>query len=808
MQATIFDLCFADVEGFVEIASGGLKGSNRKWVPLPGALHTLNNPIQGEMYFGPAVRQKQGVMGKTNCKGSWVCWVDVDRMEPPSSILPPSAIIWSGHGWHYYWKFDEFVTDASLIEQANEVLSKSVRGDSAHNVDRVLRVPDSYNLKDPNVPIQVQARYLEMHSYDTQSILAIPHVSDKVMRKITTGDSRGHRSKSERDWAIVQDLVTVGFSTDTIKTIFKYHPCGDKYRDPAEGGDRYLEHTISRVKSSGKRQQEPVLERDNCYFMRAGKGARKVSTFVLEPILLLESRGSEGDSICANVHAFGTEQVWPNIVFPRDAFSRVGSLGKYLPRTSWIWLGNDSDVRNLLAHLSAQIQKQSVPTAHKTSVLGMYSIGGLDYFAANTGTIGPRGQLHREPIDSPVVYVPTGREAPELEFSDDPDPEDFETLSGIIPRLNDPSKIWPILGWYMASPMKVLFARLGYRFPILNVCGTRGSGKTTTIHSMLRLLGITDPCSYDVGTTRFVMLSLLGSTNAVPISFSEFRESIQDDSVGRYIRLSYDIGKDARGRPDQTTIEYPLIAPFSVDGEDKLDDPAVLERSIVVNLSPHAIEEGSDSWEAFQELGDLSLESFALPYYRYIITHDVAILLDEAEQDVYEAFPIRLPDRVRKNLTICWAGILSFTKFMEAAGAECEVGSASILREALENVYSIKMKRAPVAADEFIEFVVNGAAKNTGMFPYCLEEGILWFQCAPAYEVYVSFKARQRQNVLSRSSYISQMLELKADYMVAPEVRDIKGKKVLSFGVDILSAHKHGLDIPESFNPKYIVMDL
>jgi len=358
------------------------------------------------------------------------------------------------------------------------------------------------------------------------------------------------------------------------------------------------------------------------------------------------------------------------------------------------------------------------------------------FFVGNNQVVASDGSTWEKASEAPIMYVATGREAPDLILSGSGIGEsDIDLLAELLPKLNEPGCIWPMIGWFMACPYKPAIEHLGYRFPILNVTGTRGSGKTTLVIQVFQpFLGYETPRTYDVGTTHYVILSLLGSTNAVPIAFSEYRAATSQDFT-RHVLLSYDTGRDARGNPNQTTTLYPLISPFSIDGEDKLEDPAALERMVVVVLSPQTIEENSDCWTAFQDLQAIDLHDFALPYLQHTLTTDVGSLIANAEDDVHDAFPSQMPDRVRRNLIVCWAGILSFGEFTYNFGVDCLPSNGPlVLKEALRNVYSVDMGRAPIAADAFIEFVVNGAAQRTKRFPWELEKdsGVLWFRSEPS----------------------------------------------------------------------------
>lgn len=805
--------CFEGHTGYVEIGVGTIEHDGRRWIPiddLSGAGFRVALKEGQQLYFGPAVRSVQGRMGKANCKGSGVCWVDVDRMDLPDSlkVMMPTLIVQSGGGFHLYWKLRTYCENLEALEKANASLSHAVGGDSAHNIDRMLRVPGSFNHKyDPPRECQL-IHYDPSVAYEVEQLGVLDRLDRKTIHKILTGDQRGFKSRSERDWSIVRALVTAGADDSTILQIFAANSCGDKYREEGIKGPLYLSHTLQKVRETapGAQGVSAYVEEDHCYYIATSKGRARVSTFTIEPTLLLET--DTEDFIVGHVRAAGTNHVWEDVVWPRSSFNGVASLSKCLTKAAWVWLGRDQDVRGLLAMLINKLQADGVPLARATGVIGRHTVEGdpRHFFVSNDSVLASDGSYWARPSDAPIMWVDHGREHPQLALQDRGwGPEDMRRLVELLPRINEEPKMWALIGWHMACALKSELERLGYRFPILNLTGTKGSGKTTVVLRIFQpLLGYTAPVSYDIDTTHFVSMSLMGSSNGVPIAFSEYRAATEGEFLRRVL-LSYDTGMDARGNPDQTTTQYPLIAPFSLDGEDKLEDPAALERMIVVVLSPQTIEEGSESFSAFEELRSLDLGAYALPYYRHVLTMDVAAVLDEAEDAVHQAFPASLPDRVRRNLTVCWTGVLAFISFAAEYGCECTVETgASVLWHALGNVYSTELGRAPIGADDLVEFVINGAAIATRRYPWELEDGVLWFQLAPAYEAYVQHRASQRKPSLSRNALRMQLGELERDYMVPPAVRQLKNRRVLAYGVSLSRASQRGLDVPETFNTKII----
>ena len=547
-----FEALFADApEGSLVEVAYGYPPIKREWHSVEEHLR-WTPPEDDHSFFAPAIRNVAS-SDKGGVAGTKVLWADRDEGDFRRATLPPTFVVWSGHGWHYYWVLTDWVSDHDAIEQANKILIEDVQGDKAcWNVNRLLRVPGTDNT---GAKAELRHHNLQVR-YSLADVQDLEHLDDKIRHKIRTGDRRGYPSRSERDWAVVSALLAAGAEEDLIEKIFAWQPVGEKVNDPKTHSS-YLERTIDRATKS------PLVlsakggfeERSDGYYIHRGKNVKRISTFTFDPDLLLDGRAHNSpDALVGTVRTERSE--WKDVTFTRNAFSGVRKLDNETPYMGWQWLGRDDDVRNLLPFLIDKLKDKGFPRRSATGVLGLHQSGDRPLFVGDKGTLSPDDYWAGS--KAPLVYLETRREHPSLHLSPSLSEEGGglgDTAARLLPSLNEPETIWPIIGWYCATPYKPALEGAGYRFPILNVYGTKGSGKTTTIQRvMMPLLGQTDPRSYDANTTRFVTLSLLGSSNAVPVAFSEFRFGAAHKFL-RYILLAYDTGHDPRGRADQPTVD-------------------------------------------------------------------------------------------------------------------------------------------------------------------------------------------------------------------------------------------------------------
>jgi len=781
-------------EGLLVEVAYGKPPLDRIWIPVADVAGSGVPVRPGEhCFYGPALR-REARSGKDAVWGTQALWVDRDDAQFARATFPPSFVIWSGHGWHYFWLLTEWATDQAAIEKANQLLLYDVEGDKAcWNVDRLLRVPGS-----DNSGVEAELRHHSVQiRYSLDDIKVLAGLDDKIRHKVRTGDRRGYPSRSERDWAVVSALLKAGAQESLIETIFQNQPVGDKVRD-AKTSASYLQRTIerARVSPSVGAGGSGLEERGDGYYVHRGKNVRRLSTFLFEPELLLDGRAyGSPDALVGTVRT--ERSTWPTITFTRQAFQSVRMLDRETPYMGWQWLGRDDDVRGLLPYLIQKLKDKGFPRRAATGTLGLHRLGERYLFVGTEGTLSAEDYWLGS--NAPLVYLETHREHPILHLAAplalgpdalEPSPA---LIGSLLPTLNEPETIWPIIGWYCAAPLKPWLEEQGLRFPILNVYGTKGSGKTTTIQRvMLPLLGQRDPRSYDANTTRFVVLSLLGSSNAVPVAFSEFRFGAADKFL-RYVLLSYDTGHDPRGRADQTTVDYPLSAPFSVDGEDLIADPAAKERILAVVMHPAAIAEGTEAFNVRQQLESTPLLGFASGYYQYLLRlllgAELEALVQQARADVLGAFPSRLPDRVRSNLVVARLGQRLFAAYTGVA-----LPDAKILSETLSAVFSTETGRAPVAADYMVEDLVNAAARSEQRFTWSYDAGSVtfFFQLSSAYEWW---SRTRRDRPLGRDALRVQLKEL--DYVSGPLARG--GHMV--YAVVLTQARTAGLDVPERLAP-------
>lgn len=751
----------------------------------------LPDPTEKEFFFTPA-RTSSEENEKAGFIGTAALWVDWDDPEPPKTFIPPSLTVFSGHGWHLYYKLAEPLYDLEIVETYNKLLAAHFEADDCWNANRFLRVPNTMNRKrEPFVRCEVKAQ--TPYIYALQDFDVLRTINAKTIKKVLTGSASGYKSRSERDYGVIAALVQSGARDEFIQILFDFHPVGSKVD---EAHENYLPRTISKVRANAPSQvKKGVVAKEEGYFIVGTKSETQISTFTFDPHVLLDGTHlSIPDALVGTVSANG--RTWENVVFSRNAFTNVKSLDRECLNANWQWLGSEGQLRKLLPYLLEQLRENEGEETVAVPTTGYFEYNGTPFFIGTDRVLAPTETS--EQFQGEISWIPSKLECRETNLRLSLTNDQKHLVAKWLPLLNRPEVIWPMIGWYSAAILKPYFERKNRRFPILTVTGAKGSGKTSLIKQVfMPLFGQAEPKTTDAGTTRFVILNLLGSSVSCPIAFSEFRyESVA--TFLRYVLLSYDSGVDPRGRADQTVVNYPLIAPFTLDGEDDITDPAARERIVAAKLKGLTVEEGTEYFEAFKTFIEILPINFAGKFIqqllRWVANERIDLIIDQAENALFKAFPERLPDRIRNNHTIILTGMYLFCDFCQIERPE-----AIVVAKSIHSLYNVNAQRSRLLVDDFIEDIVNAVATHNARFKYKADGSLFAFQMATAHPYWLFNQKRRGATALERDAIRSQLEEV--EYFTDLAVED----GTLLYQIDLEKAFNCGLDLPKTISDQMTI---
>ncbi|MCZ6654033.1 MAG: hypothetical protein O7D91_13525 [Planctomycetota bacterium] len=236
--------------------------------------------------FSPALRSKKAGT-KDAVVGSWCVWNDqpsitgnkdtcIQRLQEAELSL---LVVDSGNSAHGYVLLDEFFNDIDQLEALNRLMQKEYGGDHVHDAGRMMRLPGTYNFKDPANPRPSGVMSVPTSRYSVADVIAklgeqghandlgvnqaaflssaaqIAVQHDPVLQQLPAEtvsmmfEDRLVGTRSEHDQAVVNRLVEAGVDDSQIGALYARYPCGQKARE--NGFDKYLKRTIDKARNNG-----------------------------------------------------------------------------------------------------------------------------------------------------------------------------------------------------------------------------------------------------------------------------------------------------------------------------------------------------------------------------------------------------------------------------------------------------------------------------------------------------------------------------------------------------------------------------
>ncbi|MGK8641114.1 VapE domain-containing protein [Brucella anthropi] len=127
----------------------------RAWIETRQGEDNLYFHVNG---LRPGVMNKKA--SKDDVATAYFAHVDIDDPDAEERVLsfspPPTVVVFSGGGYHAYWKLKNPTEDLVRVEAINMALAKALGGDNCHNIDRIMRLPSTVNI--PNAKKQMNGR--------------------------------------------------------------------------------------------------------------------------------------------------------------------------------------------------------------------------------------------------------------------------------------------------------------------------------------------------------------------------------------------------------------------------------------------------------------------------------------------------------------------------------------------------------------------------------------------------------------------------------------------------------------------------
>ena len=657
--------------------------------------------LKNQVYYSAAPRsQQKGTADAVNTMPD--LWVDGDEGALPwtSLALTPGIVVNTGNiaGDHYH---AHYLLNSPLELKTKSDRDKAVaylkalctvlKGDpKSCDIARILRVPGTYNTKEPTHPglchiieLNPGARYSLDEIRDAVTLSLVIRHWERGQRQDLTLSLTGYLAKCATSESEVGELLAKLLSMTgdeeprsrlgALEASYKKLREGKKVKG-YQGLAQYLDKDeLQALDSLWQPQKGLSITIDGVtYLERNGKIISQVAredapsviktlaSFTIEPRMRITL---EGESERLDTVLKTGDAEYPSL-FKREAWNSKRQLLSALPNVDLQYYGTDKDTQAILA----MVTSKELPIRRGATVLGRNG----DLWVLRAGVLSRDGWVENPEL----VYIPS-----EVEFDRrvhyTRTEDEAALIKQVIPlliMLNKGKVIFPILGWFFSTPFVPEIRRRLRHFPLLVVWGTHGGGKSSLLSLLWELFGVKSEL-FSSTETPFTFLRLFSGTSTIPILIDEFKPfTMKEDETRlliRFLKRLYDGEIEHRGRPDLSLVAYHLQAPTAIAGEVTpiALESAMVERVIQVNLNPDTLTANSPYVKAFNELARLDLSGFAFPYIRWCLATSLADLMTEARA----LLPVSLrdvPPRARDNALVMITGLLALKHFVAAYGVQ------------------------------------------------------------------------------------------------------------------------------------------
>ena len=544
------------------------------------------------------------------------------------------------------------------------------------------------------------------------------------------------------------------------------------------------------------------VERNNSYFKTVKQGKdfvqTQVTTFKIIPKELLVLDNSD----CLKCDIISSQGFhYSDVLIENTDWNSKQKFLSALGHQDCGFLGSDHDLQALCQYI-----QPTIPLRKKgTKVIGLNN----DIWVVEGINITKEGETE----DLQIVPYEKGSDAfyhrIRYKSLDENDKKDlYRIFFENILNINDTNVILPYIGWLFATTVKCRIEKIMGAFPLLFNHGGAGSGKTSTAKVFARLEGYKDPTPMSITMRSFPLLKLLSSTNSIAQWYDEFKVSdMKPDDVDntlRFMRKVYSGEQESKGRSDQTIENYKLSAPMAVMGEWNINQPAIMERVILIR-STDVVKKDLDMQKAFQKIEALELEAFMPDYIQYCLNANIAELFGVAKEFIIDHFgPIKVAPRISNNLAVMLVGIelfrgyahknklpvpdVNFEGLIEDQLKEITGSNHGMVRSAVDQLIeelSIMAENRVINSNEDFRIVEMGSSINT--------LAIKFNKIFNEFKVYAN-RTKYEGDLLDKTSYLNLFKE--CDYIL-DKSKNVKFGEVTHkcLCIDIEKAKRAGINL-------------
>jgi len=552
------------------------------------------------------------------------------------------------------------------------------------------------------------------------------------------------------------------------------------------------EHSVQKVIS------ETIVVENNSYYTINKKGdAAQISNFIIVPINQISDNGN---SSLGGEFRFSNGYTKKFTGLSNTQMKDRRKFLAFLPLEAW-FIGSEANLQIIGSNLMG----------YPMNLIKMVPCFGLHWWKDRWYYIDDGGALNASmersySIVSDPKKVELKVDLVSAGFSTE---ENMQLVKDNI-LFNSDSTVAPILGWVSACFLHPILKRYDpsrfKNFPLLQVFGLSGSGKSETLIAVRKLFGFQSQVGNYNSYTPFAKEKLLASSNMHPIFFDEFKRGLGSKSIvpqfKELTRQVYGSIEGQKGQKDQTLRYYQRYNPVAIFGEETVSEKATMERVLFVSMDKFKSSKHLGEFKAFSSANLSSIGFSFLHYIMNLSNEDILAALDQAYEMVepYQKFVL---DRQFDNLFTMAIGIVTFGVFLDIYETLAK-GFKSYARIFVEN-FTTTDKSDATAVFEFIErmlldssyqeFVPLEITKNKVVTQFLVyEDNKLYIDFKLAESKIFEYKGQKRLPTAIPDIHSIDRLMKNTDAYLNSIRRSIKNTKLWMRVFDAKELEKQGMD--------------
>jgi len=355
--------------------------------------------------------------------------------------------------------------------------------------------------------------------------------------------------------------------------------------------------TTDTYKPPKRKRDISIYESGGTYFRTRGDEVKQLTNFTIRPVESITS-DDEAVLVCDFIADDGEEY---RLTLSTDDFTNTQKFKKVLNKRTiaLCFYGTDGDLEAVKHYIHGMEWKRK----KGVRALGIYNHNQQLVFVSTSGAMGAGGTV----VDT-IVQMEKYMELDSAILSQRfITADELKELGAMLLTCNEPAKTTPVLAWSAGCFIKPHLRRNEAKFPHLFLVGEQGGGKSTTMERIILPMFARSRVNAASQMTTFTIMRESNSSNVIPQSIDEFKPAKLDkftlNTLYNHFRDTYDFHDGIRGRADQSTIKYELLAPVVIAGEESADEAAIRERSIELLYTKRDVENATYE-TVFNELTD------------------------------------------------------------------------------------------------------------------------------------------------------------------------------------------------------------